>query len=144
MYPHNTYREGPLNVWLDASGHFCAAATMIKMDGHPDLVDETARQGNNLRLLDVTSGPLLSWMLTSGLTIEEIDQIQEPGFEPPVVSPAAYKAEDKKLLVKYRATEKYLRAHESADLDIATDRLMKQPELAQQFFDDSAEAPTKG
>lgn len=134
VYPHNTYRDGPLNVWFDASRHYCAAATMIVKDGHQDLAARTAATDNNIRLLDVTDGPLLDWMLTSGFTIEEIDRIQEPGFaiEAPVRD---FAAEDAKLKRGYTATVAYLRAHRAADLDKATDRLLKHPDLAWQLVE---------
>src|SRR5215468_1881850 len=66
IYPHNTVRPGPLNVWRDDDGRLCAAATMIDRDGKHALVQTTADTNNNVRLLDVTTGPLLDWILTSG------------------------------------------------------------------------------
>jgi hypothetical protein len=122
VYPHNTYRTGPLNL--------CAAATIISLDHHPDLVAETAKTNVNLRLLDVTSGPLLDWMLTSGLTLEEIDRIQEPGFMPDRPTEQAYRREDAKLRRDYTATEAFLKRHAAADLEEATTRLMARPDLA--------------
>ncbi|MFT3693595.1 MAG: hypothetical protein QM831_10680 [Kofleriaceae bacterium] len=130
VYPHNTFRDGPLNVWLDDDGHFCAAATMIVMDGHKELAIQTSKDSNNIRLLDVTKGELLNWMLTSGFTIEEIDQIQAPAVMPEVRN---YDKEDAALKKHYVATEKFLKAHASADLDTATTRLMKNPDLAWQL-----------
>lgn len=127
VYPHNTFRDGPLNVWLDGSNHFCAAATMIVKDGHQDLASATAKEHNNIRLLDVTEGPLLDWMLMSGFTIEEIDQIQAPA-----VLDVNYDKEDAALKKHYLATEKFLKAHAAADLETATTRLMKHPDLAWQ------------
>lgn len=56
----------------------CAAATMIDKDGQHDLVAATAKSNNFIRLQNITEGPLLDWILTSGFTIEEIDRIQEP------------------------------------------------------------------
>ena len=130
VYPHNTYRTGPLNVWRDGAGHICAAATIIALDNHAALVDETGKTNVNIRLLDVTTGPLLDWMLTSGLTIEELDRIQAPGFMPDRPSPQAYEQEDAKLRKDYAATEAFLKKHAAADLDEATTRLMAYPDLA--------------
>jgi len=130
VYPHNTYRDGPLNVWRDENGHLCAAATMISKDGHDDLAQKTANTNNNIRLLDVTKGELLDWMLTSGLTIEDIDMIQAPAIEPPHVDQKTLAAEDAKLLKGYKATEIYLKKHVKDDLEMATDRLLERPELA--------------
>ncbi|CAN5161291.1 hypothetical protein BH11MYX1_BH11MYX1_35030 [soil metagenome] len=144
VYPHNTYRTGPLNVWRDADGHICAAATIIALDHHADLVDETGKTNVNIRLLDVTSGPLLDWMLTSGLTIEEIDRIQEPGFMPDRPSEQAYRREDAKLGRDYRATEAYLQKHVGEDLDEATTRLMARPDLARALVSPASALPDGG
>jgi len=133
VYPHNTYRTGPLNVWRDAEGHLCAAATMISKDGHDELAQQTAQSNNNIRLLDVVDGPLLDWMLTSGLTIEEIDRIQLPDMEPMIVDQATLAAEDAKLKKSYTATEVFLKKHVKDDLDTATDRLLANPALAWQL-----------
>ena len=130
VYPHNSYRVGPLNVWRDDSGHFCAAATMNDKDGQHDLAEKTANENVNIRLLDVTSGPLMDWMLTSGLTIEDIDMIQAPAIMPQRVDAQTLAKEDAKLKKGYIATEKYLAKHASEDLDTATTRLMDHPDLA--------------
>lgn len=130
VYPHNAYRVGPLNVWRDKNGHFCAAATMIDKDGHHELAEQTATTNNNLRLLDVTSGPLLDWMLTSGLTIEDIDRIQAPAVMPERIDSQTLATEDARLKKGYIATEAYLKKHAAEDLDIATTRLMEHPDLA--------------
>jgi hypothetical protein len=130
VYPHNSYRVGPLNVWRDENGHFCAAATMIDKDGQHELAEQTGNTNVNIRLLDVTSGPLLDWMLTSGLTIEDIDMIQAPAIMPQRVDAQTLAVEDAKLKKGYIATEKYLAKHAAEDLDIATTRLMDHPDLA--------------
>lgn len=130
VYPHNSYRVGPLNVWRDENGHFCAAATMIDKDGQHELAEQTGNTNVNIRLLDVTSGPLLDWMLTSGLTIEDIDMIQAPAIMPQRVDAHTLAVEDAKLKKGYIATEKYLAKHAAEDLDTATTRLMDHPDLA--------------
>jgi hypothetical protein len=135
VYPHNTYRTGPLNVWRDADGHLCAAATMIAMDGHDVLAQKTGDANNNIRLLDVTNGELLDWMLTSGLTIEDIDMIQMPAFREPQVDQKTLAAEDAKLLKGYKATEIYLKKHVKEDLETATDRVLERPNLAWTLLD---------
>jgi hypothetical protein len=130
VYPHNSYRVGPLNVWRDENGHFCAAATMIDKDGQHELAETTATTNNNLRLLDVTTGPLLDWMLTSGLTIEDIDRIQAPAVMPARIDAHTLAIEDAKLKKGYIATEAFLKKHAAEDLEIATTRLMEHSDLA--------------
>lgn len=134
VYPHNTFRPGPLNVWIDADGHLCAAATMIAKDGKQKLVEDTGRMNNQIRLMNVTEGPLLDWILTSGLTIEEIDRIQAPMIYPDgrvdFDLPRDFTAEDDKLRSGYARTDAWLVKHRKASLDTATDRVMANPQLA--------------
>jgi hypothetical protein len=138
VYPHNTYRVGPLNIWRDDAGHLCAAATMIFKDDKVDLVKTTGDTNNNIRLMNVTEGPLLDWIMTSGFTIEEIDRIQLPDSMPEQWSRNTeedYRREDAKLAVGYAKTDKYLVAHAKAGLDRALDRVMHRPELAWALVD---------
>jgi hypothetical protein len=136
VYPHNNWRRGPLNVWRDADGHLCAAATMMDKDGKHELVDELAKTNNFIRLMDVVEGPALDWILTSGFTIEEIDRIQAPMIEPdmPIVD---YRAEDQKLAAGYLKTEKALVKSQKASLELAAKRLMENPDLARRLVDGS-------
>jgi hypothetical protein len=141
VFPSNTMKGKKLNVWLDADGHFCAAATIIQASGQDDLVNKVAEQNNFIRLADVKQGPLMDWILTSGFTQDEIAAIQEP-FMPvtrePAIEPVApilvdaklRKAEDARLLARYKQVDKQLTKNASASLDKATDRLMKNPTLA--------------
>ncbi len=146
VFPSNTYKPGKLNVWLDADGHFCAAATIIKMSGQIDLVTKVAEQNNFIRLADVKQGPLMSWILTSGLTQDEIAAIQEPFMpvtdeprlapvEPVLVDADMRKAEDARLKAKYKRVEQMIVKNTKTSLDRATDRLMKNPTLAWQLID---------
>lgn len=141
VYPHNFVRSGPLNVWRDPEGHLCAAATMIDMDGQHALVQKVGDTQNNVRLLDVTSGPLMDWMLTSGLTIEEIDMIQEPMFRPSPrrveEDPKWRMAEDRRLRKLYVRVEAYLVKHRRQSLTDAVDRLMAHPKLAHDLVEAS-------
>jgi hypothetical protein len=145
VFPSNTFKGKKLNVWLDADGHFCAAATIIKASGQDDLVNKVAEQNNFIRLADVKQGPLMDWILTSGFTQDEIAAIQEPFMpvmRPQPDEPAApilvdnklRKAEDARLLAKYKQVDKSLVKNASKSLDKATDRLMKNPTLAWQLI----------
>jgi hypothetical protein len=139
VFPSNTYTDGELNVWRDADGHLCAAATMIDGSQHA-LVMRTAEQTNFIQLKDVSQGPLMDWILTSGLTKDEVVLIQRP-FRPvarPQIAPEqptvvdAHKraVETARLRTKYAAIEKQIVANDKKSLDLATDRLMKHPDLA--------------
>ncbi len=138
-YPHNDVRFGPVNIWIDSQGRLCAAATIMSKDGHHGLVLETGRVNNQIRLQNVTQGALLDWMMMSGLTIEEIDRIQVPMIEPEVlpviehgiaIARPDYAAEDAKLAKGYARTDATLVKATNRSLDIAVDRLMKDPVLA--------------
>lgn len=67
-------------VWRDDQGRLCAMAHLVNASGRADLVDRVARKQNDLQLASVKSGDLHDWMLRSGLTVEEIQLVQEPGF----------------------------------------------------------------
>ena len=146
-FPNNTFTDGKLNVWLDDYGNFCAAATIIKLSGHDDLAQRTAEQNNFIRLADVTQGPLMDWMLTSGLTQAEIAAIQEPMMrvtndpsleprpEPILVDARMRRAEDRRLIAKYKQVEAQILKNKNKSLDAATDRLMSNPDLARKFLE---------
>ena len=141
VFPSNVYKPGALNVWRDQDGHYCAAATIIKQSGQDELVARVADQNNFIRLADVQQGPLMDWILTSGLTQEEIVEIQKPFMpvtERPQPVPVAHvdidanlrTQENARLRAKYKAVDKMIVEHQKQSLDIAVDRLMKHPTLA--------------
>jgi hypothetical protein len=142
VFPSNTYTNGLLNVWLDDAGHLCAAATIIKASGGDALVMQVARDDNFIRLADVTQGPLLDWILTSGLTQAEIVAIQKPFMgvvrpvqpvvveQPAIVDARLRAAEDARLAKLYRAIDARIVKNQRASLELAVDRLMNHPALA--------------
>lgn len=144
VFPSNTYRDGKLNVWIDAQGNLCAAATIIDASGMSELVRKVAEQNNFIRLADVQQGPLMDWILTSGLTQAEIAAIQEP-FEvvtpepmaeppAPILVDAKLRAqEDARLRKRYKQVEAAIVKNAQRSLDQAVDRLMANPMLAQRF-----------
>lgn len=143
VFPSNTYLRGSLNVWIDEDGHLCAAATIIQASGHGALVRRVAEDDNFIRLGNVTSGPLLDWILTSGLTQAEIAAIQEPFMgvdggmrepQPLVVDKSRRAEEDRRLAAKYRQVDASIAKASRSSLDAATDRLMANPSLARRFL----------
>ena len=143
VYPHNTMQPGALNVWRDAEGHLCAAATMIDRSGATALVDQVAREQNFIRLADVQDSALMDWILTSGLTQAEVVAIQEPFFEvePGPVAPAPApriaadrQAEDRRLARRYRQVDRQLVRDRAASLERAVDALMARPALARRLL----------
>ncbi|HEY4056045.1 MAG TPA: hypothetical protein VGM39_05525 [Kofleriaceae bacterium] len=147
-YPSNTYTKGTLNVWRDADGHYCAAATIIRISGRLAISEDVANTSNNLRLITVKDGVLMDWILTSGLTQQEVDRIQMPfigvapdGRQGPVwagdVDQKKKTAETARLLKAYRATYAALQKNDKASLELAVNRLMAHPDLAREFLDGS-------
>ena len=144
VYPHNSYEEGFINVWRDDDAHLCAIANLVNKDGLDDLVSQTARDDNFVKLADVSSGPLIDWVLTSGLTQEEVVMIQWPTFaqDDPVgyarmmrrerEQRRARAREDQRLAAGYLQTERTLerRVVRDAALELAVARLAKRPDLA--------------
>lgn len=148
IYPHNTYQQGMLNVWRDADQHLCAVATLVHLDGQDDLVDTIAKDQNFVRTADLTEGPLVDWILTSGFTQEEIVMIQQPSAADVAAMEAEYRAEqrrikrylkreDARLAKTYKTVEHTLEADRISDagLDLAVARLAQHPTLAQALLD---------
>ena len=140
VFPSNTFDDKRLNVWRDRDGHLCAAATIIDASGQHALVSRVAEQTNFIRLADVRQGPLMDWILTSGFTQDEVAAIQEPfdpvteprirPQDPTLVDARLRAAETARLKAKYTQVTKMLVANENKSIELATDRLMKHPQLA--------------
>ena len=143
VFPSNTFKDGALNVWRDQDGHFCAAATIIRISGQKALVDQVAEDNNFIRLAEVRQGPLMDWILTSGFTQEEIAAIQKPFMpvvkqprpEPQPIDTAMRDSETKRLSAIYKQVEAQLVKNEQASLELAVDRVMAHPQLARQLID---------
>lgn len=121
------------HVWIDENGNLCAAATLISRDWGRDAVVEIGMPNNGLQLAKVDTGPLLDWVLTSGLAHHEIVAIQVPGFEPEIENPQQRQAEIERLYGIYIDVERQLRAMNDKNLELAVDALMAHPELARTF-----------
>jgi hypothetical protein len=141
VFPSNTFENRELNVWRDHAGHLCAAATIIDVSGQHALVAHVAKDNNFIRLADVHDGPLMDWILTSGLTQDEIVAIQRPfrpvaqPQQPDVVDHKLRIAEDARLRAKYASIDQMLVANEQKSLDLAVERVMKAPQLVAQLDD---------
>ncbi len=127
-FPDNHVRPGMLNVMIDDEGKICAAANLMALDGLMGLVQQTAQRDNYLRFVNVHQGPLMAWMLSSGLTQEEIDQIQEPydfiGFDDPRPIPVQEDDEKLRLQARFREVAATLRRNRERSLDVALERLL--------------------
>ena len=146
VFPDNLTGE-TRNVWRDANGHLCAAANLISKSGSDELAQRVADQNNFIRLKDVSTGPVMDWMLTSGFTQDEIVMIQLPYM--PVEQPARpnrverskREAENRRLHSNYKTIAAKLDRQQRASLELAVTRLMKRPELAWSLIDNASVAP---
>jgi hypothetical protein len=143
IYPHNTYEPGMVNVWTDADGHLCAVATLMKAEGLDSLVQQIGLEQNFMRIAEVDSGPVIDWVLASGLTQEELVMIQQPSAADVEDMEREYRRqqrrlarrlarEDARLAKNYSITERTLKQPlmAKAGLDLAVARLAQHPELA--------------
>ena len=132
-----------LNVWKDNDGHLCAVATLLEKAGRDDLVEATAKESNFVRIADLTGGPVMDWVLTSGLTQEEIVMIQQPTQADIEADEwerkmelrklaRAQRREDNRLEANYVTVEHTLKTARVAEagLEVAVARLAKRPDLA--------------
>lgn len=139
VYPHNLNPTpdidglgDELNIWIDREGHRCAAAQMIWASGAHALVEAQAATDNYIRLANVTDGPLMDWILTSGLTQDEVVLIQRPFRRPPPKPPANWRKQaDRALRAKYDRIVRELARSRNASLDAAVDALMARPDLVE-------------
>ncbi|HPH67255.1 MAG TPA: hypothetical protein PLF40_15980 [Kofleriaceae bacterium] len=156
QYPSNTFRNRLANVWKDAEGHPCAVANMVIGSGNVALFDQVAETDNFIKVANVKDGEFADWILTSGLTQQELALIQRP-FQPVAAKPvgpaatpqfakppqampaqpaavtidARKKAQDVARLAKlYASIEAKLAANSKRSVEIAVTRLMKDRDLA--------------
>ena len=147
IYPHNKYEPGMRNVWKDPDAHLCAIATLVNAAGLTDLVEATAKDANFVKIAELDHGPLVDWILTSGLTQEEAVMIQAPTEADMEMYEAqqrrearklarAIAREDQRLAKNYVAVERALAQPRIADagLDLAVARLAAHPELARKLL----------
>ncbi|MCO4745337.1 MAG: hypothetical protein KC912_11160 [Proteobacteria bacterium] len=79
-FPLNLDQPGPAHMFMDATGSRCAMAELIWQSGYEPLVVETYATQNDVVMAELSVGPLTDWVAISGLTMDEVAFIQEPGF----------------------------------------------------------------
>ena len=75
--------SGTIPFFLDGRGTACAVAHLMRQAGLESEVQRIARDDNHVRIGDVEDGPVLDWIVVSGLTREECAWIQ-PSYRRPV------------------------------------------------------------
>jgi hypothetical protein len=125
-----------LSVFRDQRGRPCPMAALIEQSGNRALVDRIVVENNQLRLADVHGGPLLDWMVNSGLTQEEVDLVQGAltidemrGMQQYFTEPTLTVTEQviltarREIVRRLEDIEARLVAQTSHSLDVATTRL---------------------
>jgi hypothetical protein len=133
VYPVNALPGGGFrHVWVDEAGNLCAAATLISKDWGRDKAIAIGADNVEIKLADVSSGAVLDWMLTSGLTRAELVAIQLPGWQP---GPGELERNQEVARMHgiYLDVERQIRSLWDANLELAVDELMKRPELAKKL-----------
>lgn len=149
-FPINVYREKMVNIFRDGAGRLCAVANLIHQSGRDDLVTMQVKADNYIALRDLRGGAIADWIAQSGLTREELVDLQGAGYEFQykninvegprgqmivldngnqilnVVPAPAYReiAEKAALRTRLSAAEQKLRATSDASLDLATARVV--------------------
>lgn len=128
VFPINDDQPGMLNIFMDEEGRRCAMAELIWQSGRADLVRTVSQTRNDLKLGEVSEGPLMDWILTSGLTQEEVAFVQEPDFFidqglPPEVQIQITQSEQDRLSSHFLAAAAQLEAYGDASLETALARL---------------------
>ena len=118
---------GPGNFILDHRGKPCPLASVIIESGRRDLVEEAARKNNNVKIVDLRDGPVLDWILSSGLTQEECVLIQRPSRSGDAAPPIVKRQEAERLAQQLSRVEETLRQSTQRSLTVAVKRLQASP-----------------
>ena len=140
VYPWNRQVPGARHIWFDDMGNLCAAATLISYDWGRDSTMKVGETDRGIQLASVKTGELADWILTSGLTHHEIVAIQVPPMgEVEMQNPA----EVNRLYAIYTDVIRQLSTLGDENLDLATDALMKRPDLARALLAGHLPGPGK-
>jgi hypothetical protein len=131
VYPvNNLSGGGRRHVWVDDWGNLCAAATLISQDWGRDAAVRIGEKDREIKLASVKTGAVADWILTSGLTHREIVAIQLPGDNLGERMNQQRNIEIARMFTIYQDVERQIRSSDKDSLELATDALMKRPELA--------------
>lgn len=139
VYPVNNLGGGKRHLWVDDFGNLCAAATLISGDWGRDATLRAGAANREMELAAIKDGPLLGWILTSGLTHHEIVAIQVPGDD--LTMPELAPDEGERLYQIYVDVERQLRTLGEHNLELAVDALMQRPALARALLRDQIAGP---
>ncbi len=122
VFPTNKDFPEKTPYFVDAKGTPCAVANLMVEDGQKDLVQAIAKKNNQVRVKDVKDGPLIDWILRSGLTQEECARIQ-PTYGPQTPEEIARNKERERIRKHFETVLHELQEHTYTSLSTAMDRL---------------------
>jgi len=103
VFPVNGINANPIHMFRDSAGHLCAIANLVYKDGLVAVVDRAAREHNDVTVADEQAGALHDWVLTSGLTREEVRRIQYPAYYEAIGELERQRAKTTKRLLEVEA-----------------------------------------
>lgn len=115
---------GPGHFILDGRGKPCPLASIIIDSGRRDLVEEAARTNNGVKVADLTEGPLVAWILQSGLTQEECILIQRPSKSGADIARPVRDTEQRRLAAELELVERTIRMNTEASLTLSVKRMI--------------------
>ncbi len=129
-------REWSIPVFVDSHGTLCAVGHLMAISKRQDLVDGVRDSDVSIRIADLKDGPVVDWILESGLTQEECAFIQ-PSYKACEFHETEPTAEERKRLQAHFAhVTAYLREHLHEHLETAVRRsLAAKPAKAQSPVD---------
>ena len=82
-FPRNDREDGTSTpIFVDESDTACAVGYLMRQDGRAEDVLQIAKSQNRVYVPDVRDGPVVDWVASSGLILEEAAVIQ-PTYAPP-------------------------------------------------------------
>lgn len=129
-FPLNVTQPGPAHLFMDDTGSRCGMAELIWRSGHEELVVDVYQSRNDVVMADLSDDPLADWVAISGLTMEEVAFIQEPGFmveqifELPVREfPSLQALEAQRRMAHFAMAAAQLEMMNETSLELAVERL---------------------
>jgi len=121
-FPRNRVSPTLINVMRDDEGRLCAVANLIHLDGGDAAIDAAVKQNNFMKIAEQKEGAIHDWVMTSGLTAEEIAFIQAP-YMPAEPSADFQKLEVERLQAHFKVAIRMLKDKSEQSLDLAVARL---------------------
>lgn len=105
QFPENEYvADRAVPVFFDRTQTACAVGYLMCRSGFREQAEDIAERSRFVYVDEVTDGPLVDWVLTSGLTQEEAALIQ-PSYAPPMIQYGPLSFQGNHLVECDKATE---------------------------------------